>query len=214
MIEKIKVIIKEEVLREASIHQLRQQFVDSGKISSEDFEEIANTTQKSAHVTWLVKMVVNEIIKQEDVYKWKEYFSIFDKHKNKYPYSDINRYKTEQDVHDFIKTSTDIGEEIKQDPSKQKAVSKFDKYKEFYIGDVDGFKVFEIPQGRRDLYGVSCELGSGTEWCTATGKTRSYFDEYIMDDSLFIFINRSTKEKYQFNYARNEFMDKYDTPII
>ena len=214
MIQKIKIIINEEVLREASIHQLRQQFVDGGKIPSEDFEEIANTTQKSAYVTWLVKMIVRGLIKQEDIYKWKEYFSVFDKHKNKYLYSDINRYKTAQDVYDFIKTSVDIAEEIKRDPSKEKATPKLEKYKDFYIGEVDGFKVYEIPQGREDLYEVSCDLGSGTKWCTATGNTRKHFDKYIENDSLFIFINPSTKEKYQFNYYENEFVDKYDITII
>ncbi len=208
----IKKIIKEEVIREASIHQLRQQFVDSGKISSKDFEDIAKTSEKSAHITWLVKMVADGIIKQEDVYKWKEYFDIFEKHKNKYPHGDIFKYKTTNDVNTFIRTTVGIIDLIKKDPSQKKGITKFDKYREFYIGEVDGFKVFEIPQGRKDLYGMSCEIGSGTEWCTATGKTREYFDKYISKDSLYIFVKKG--EKYLFHYADNEFMDKDDLSIV
>jgi len=82
------------------------------------------------------------------------------------------------------------------------------------MSSVDGFDVYELPKGRKDLYGASCELGSGTEWCTATGKTRQFFEEYISSGPLFIFIKPGSNEKYQFSYENNQFMDKYDTPII
>ena len=74
--------------------------------------------------------------------------------------------------------------------------------------------VYELPKGRKDLYGVSCKLGSGTEWCTATGKTKSYFNKYISSGPLFIFIKPGSEEKYQFSYENDQFMDKDDTPII
>ena len=77
---------------------------------------------------------------------------------------------------------------------------------------VDGFSVYKIPQGRTDLYGVSCELGSGSEWCTSTGNSRNYFDDYISNDDLYIFIKGN--EKYQFHYESNQFMDKNDQSII
>ena len=67
---------------------------------------------------------------------------------------------------------------------------------------------------RDDLYGVSCELGSGTEWCTATGKTRRHFDKYISKGPLFIFIKPGSDEKYQFSYETNSFMDKNDSSIM
>jgi len=64
-----------------------------------------------------------------------------------------------------------------------------------------------------DLYGVSCELGSGTAWCTATGNTRDHFDSYINSGPLFIFIKPGSDEKYQFSYERNSFYDKNDQQI-
>ncbi len=204
-----------EIITEVSIDQLKTQFVDAGKISSEDFKEIIDATgNKSAYATWLAKKVADETIKSEDISKYKKYFSIFDRNKKSYPYSDINQYKTTNDISQFIKTSVEIANKETKDPSQQKGVARSDKYKEFYMGSVDGFDVYELPKGRKDLYGVSCELGSGTEWCTATGKTQSFFNKYISSGPLFIFIKPGSEEKYQFSYENDQFMDKDDTPII
>lgn len=202
-----------EALTEVSVEQLKTQFVDSGKISQEDFNEIINVTPKTAYITWLAKKVVDKIIKAEDIYKYKNYFNTFDRRKKEYPFSDINQYKTQDDLSQFISKSVEIADKESEDPSQQKGVSKEDKYKEFYIGSVDGFNVYKLPQGRKDLYGASCELGSGTEWCTATGKTRNHFNGYISAGPLFIFLKPGSDEKYQFSYETNSFMDKNDYKV-
>jgi hypothetical protein len=204
-------VIKKKILLEVSIEQLRAQFAD--KIPTPVFDEIvAAVGQKSAYATWLTKKVADKIIKSEDIYKFKNYFDTFERNKAKYPFKDINQYKTSSDLAKFISASVEIKKKEAEDPSQQKGVAKEDKYKEFYIGEVDGFKVYEVPKGRKDLYGMSCELGSGTEWCTATGKTRSHFDSYISDGPLFIFVKGN--EKYQFHYETNSFMDADDNPIF
>jgi len=211
---KLLTILK-EILLEVSLNDLKTQFVDSKKIQPDEFKEIVDATgNKTAYATWLVKKVADKTIKGEDIYKYKNYFSIFDRQKRQYPSPDINSYKSPQDVSDFIKKSVEIANTEKADPSKQKGVARSDKYKEFYMGSVDGFDVYELPKGRTDLYGASCELGSGTEWCTATGKTRRYFDKYIAKGPLFIFIKPGSDEKYQFSYDSNQFMDKEDNTII
>jgi hypothetical protein len=201
------------LITEASIEQLKTQFVDSGKINQKSFDDIVNTTPKSAYITWLLKKVIDKTIKLEDAYKYKKYFMVFDRRKKEYPYADINQYKSSQDISNFIKTSVDILDKESKDASQQKGVAKSDKYKEFYIGSTNGFDVYMLPKGKKDLYGVSCELGSGTEWCTATGKTREHFDNYISKGPLFIFIKPNSKEKYQFSYEEDDFMDKDDNPI-
>jgi hypothetical protein len=203
-----------ETLTEISVEQLKTQFVDSGKISQEDFNNIINTTPKTAYITWLAKKVADEFIKVEDIYKYKKYFSIFDRRKKEYPFTDINQYKTSEDLNQFINKSIEIADKESEDVSQQKGVSKSDKYAEFKIGTVNGFDVYKLPKGRQDLYGVSCELGSGTEWCTATGKTRVHFNKYISDGPLFIFTKPGSDEKYQFNYETDSFMDKNDRSIL
>lgn len=203
------------LLLEVSLDQLKTQFVDTNKLTDSEFTEIIDATSgKSAYATWLTKMIVSKTIKTEDLYKYNAYFKVFDRRKREYVFNDINQYKTTTDIAKFIDTSVQILNKEKSDPSQQKGISKSDKYNEFYIGSVDGFMVYELPKGRTNLYGVSCELGSGTEWCTATGNTRSHFDSYIKLGPLFIFIKPGTDEKYQFSYEENAFMDKNDNPII
>jgi hypothetical protein len=207
--------LQKPLILEVSVEDLKRQFVDSGKVSEKDFKEVITAVgNKTAYATWLIKKVADRLIKAEDIYKYKDYFSIFDRQKRKYPKQDINQYKTQQDLEAFILTSIEIKEKEEDDPSKQKGVSREDKYRQFYIGSVDGFNVYKIPQGSTDLYATSCELGSGTRWCTATGKTDTHFKDYIKKGPLYIFIRPGSDEKYQFHYEDRQFMDKNDLPIL
>lgn len=203
------------LLFEVSLDQLKTQFVDTGKISDSEFTEIIDSAGgKSAYATWLTKMVATKTIQPEDLYKYNAYFKIFDRRKREYSFQDINQYKTSQDIAKFIETSVDIANKEQRDPSQKKGVAKANKYAEFHIGSVDGFDVYELPKGRKDLYGASCELGSGTGWCTATGKDRDAFDTYISAGPLFIFIKPGTAEKYQFSYETNQFKDQHDIEVF
>jgi hypothetical protein len=203
------------LLIEVSLDQLKTQFVDTGKISDSEFTEIVDSAGgRSAYATWLTKQFVNKTIKAEDLYKYNTYFKLFDRRKREYPFQDINQYKSADDITKFIQTSVELYNRENNDPSKQKGVARSDKYKEFYIGSVEGFNVYELPRGRTDLYGASCDLGSGTDWCTATGNTRRHFDNYIEKGPLFIFIKPGSGEKYQFSYEGDQFMDKDDISII
>ncbi len=211
----INMIRLKSLLFEVSLDQLKTQFVDTGKITDSEFTEIVDATGgKSAYATWLTKHVATKIIKPEDLYKYNAYFKIFDRRKREYPFQDINQYKTTQDIAQFIAKSVEIVNLERIDPSQQKGVAKTDRYAEFKIGEVEGFTVYKLPKGRKDLYGASCELGSGTEWCTATGKTQKYFKHYIAHGPLFIFIKPGSDEKYQFSYEEQQFMDKDDNSVL
>lgn len=208
------------MVNEVSIQQLQTDFVDTGRITKEIFGDILKATQNdSALATWLTARVAGTkkdpaIVKPEDIYKYEQYFNVFKRRKKEYPTSDINQIKTSQQIQNFIKTSTDLASQEEENPSAQKGVSKTEKFKDLKIGDYNGFSVYMIPKGRKDLYPTSCELGSGTEWCTATGNTSSYFEEYIESGPLFIFIDNSDpKNKYQVSFEGEQFMDRYDTPM-
>ena len=207
-------ILLKNLLLEVSLDQLKTQFVDTGKITDSEFTEIIDSSGgKSAYATWLSKKVADKIINAEDIYKYNAYFKVFDRRKREYVYQDLNQYKTINDISQFITKSVEIAAAEQKDPSQQKGIAKSNKYDEFKIGSVDGFDVYELPKGRTDLYGVSCELGSGTEWCTASGRTKNYFDNYIAKGPLFIFIKPGSDEKYQFSYEESQFMDKNDRPV-
>jgi hypothetical protein len=215
---KLITLLKEIALFEISLEAIKDQFVDNPKpnrsITPEEYEEIvAASGEKSAYATWMATKVADKKIKGEDIYKYKDYFILFDKNKRKFPSPDINAYGKTLELSDFINKAIELKSSIEQDPSLAKGVSKSDKYSKFKIGEVGGFAVYKIPQGSDDLYNVSCELGSGTEWCTATGKTRSHFDRHINQGSLYIFDN-GKGEKYQFHYESNQFRDKNDNSIF
>jgi hypothetical protein len=204
-----------KLLLEASLDQLKTQFVDSNKITDSEFTEIIDATGgKSAYATWLTKKVADKVIKAEDIYKYNTYFRVFDRRKREYIFQDLNQYKTVDDISKFITKSVEIANSEQKDPSQQKGVAKTNKYSEFHMGNVDGFDVYKLPKGRTDLYNTSCELGTGTEWCTATGKTDTHFNQYIKDGPLFIFIKPGSDEKYQFSYETNSYMDKDDQSIL
>jgi len=204
-----------EILTEASIDQLQSQFVDTKKISQEDFDKIKDATGgKGAYATWMTKKVADKVLKGEDIYKWKDYFQMFNRRKKDFKSPDINSYKTQSDIGEFIKKAIELKNQEDKDPTKKKGVSKTDKFSDLKIGEVDGFDVYEIPKGRKDLYNTSCELGSGTEWCTATGNTSNYFKQYIADGPLYIFMKPGSDEKYQFHFESGQFMDKNDQSVV
>ena len=222
---KILNILKESILNEVSLDMLRQQFVDTNKMSSDVFDDIVSASDgKSSLATWLIVRVLGRdsrkkskviipSIKAEDIYKWGTYFDIFKRHKKEFPIKDIAQIKSPEEVKAFATKAAEIAREEKEDISKIKGVAKSDKYSKLQIGEVGDFRVYKIPKGREDLYQASCDLGSGTEWCTATGKTDSHFKNYIKQGDLYIFDN-GKGEKYQISMAAGQFMDKNDNDIF
>ena len=204
-----------------SIDMLKDQFVDTGRIRQDAFDKIVDAVNNNAgYATWLTSKVAGSknkkpLIKKEDIYKYKDYLDIFDRNKSKYPIKDINAIKTQSELNDFIKKSVDIKNIETKDISKQTGVPKALKYKDLKMGEVDGYEIYKLPKDSNDLYGAACDLGSGTEWCTATGKTDGQFLNYIQYGPLYIIINKNNpKEKYQFSYEANQFMDAEDNNIF
>ena len=208
-------------LNEVSIDMLQTQFVDTGRIDRNTFNTILDASQKdSAFATWLTSRVagtkkVRPIIKKEDISKYKTYLDIFKRNKREYPLKDINMVKDQNALDDFIKKSREIQAKEEGDISQQKGVSKSEKYTKLKLGEVDGYEIFKFPKGSKDLYGASCELGAGTSWCTATGNTDTWFLDYIDQGDIYVIINKSNpKDKYQFHYESNSYMDPNDIDIF
>ena len=208
-------------LNEVSIDMLQTQFVDTGRIDRNTFKDIVDAAQKdSAFATWLTSRVAGTkkakpIIKKEDISKYKKHLETFKRNKREYPLKDINMVKDQNALDDFIKKSREIQAREEEDISQQKGVSKSEKYTKLKLGEVDGYEIFKFPKGSKELYGASCELGSGTDWCTATGNTDSFFRDYINRGDIYIIISKSNpKEKYQFHYESDSFMDSDDLAIF
>lgn len=120
---------------------------------------------------------------------------------------DINRYKSINELDRFI-NKFDINQILELTPGEwSKAVNNAKKdIRKFYE---DNLWLCVIPENKY----AACYWGSGTEWCTAVRNNDNYFDSYYEDGDLIVLINKQTKEKYQFHFETQQFMDKTDKPI-
>ena len=228
--------ILEQVVSEASIEQLQQQFVDTGKIEPEVFDEIVKATKgKGAYATWMVKRVEDGSIKGEDIYKYEDYLKIFDKYKRQFPSPDINAYKDERSVRDFESKAIEIRErDVEQTggdvenaanlvPSQ--GIQELKSVGIKFLGVVDGYQAFEVPQslkGNTEAWKIyrkhlaNCagrDKGAKIEICTMAGQ--HHFDRELGQDTLYVFFNLGDpKSPYQFSYATNQFMDKNDKRVF
>lgn len=222
MIDYIK--IYEEVLLEATKEQLRQQFKNiDEKIFNEIFEA---DPYNGKYAQWLLKIYELGNLPLEDLYKATEYLNIYHKVKNKLDpkYKNIHQTiaKKVEYVDDFdgqkkskiektqlIKSLQELFQIIKPYKEQNADLSKNEKLKKDNLVYEDEKWEVYIPK----TYEASCKLGSGTEWCTATGKTRNHYDFYSEKGKLFILINKINREKYQFHFEEGQYMDRNDKPI-
>ena len=62
--------------------------------------------------------------------------------------------------------------------------------------------------------GAACELGKGTDWCTAAPGLDYFKHYYKPDDPLFYFKNKKdTGKRFQFHYGSKQFMDEEDSQL-
>lgn len=73
----------------------------------------------------------------------------------------------------------------------------------------DAFWLVIVPKS----YETSCYWGHNTAWCTAYKDTKSYYYDYVSKGPLYININKSNGEKYQFHFETKSFMDEDDMKI-
>lgn len=153
---------------------------------------------------WLLNLYTKKRLKIEDLYKAKEYLSVFTKYINVIEVNDINKYKSLPELYGAI---SEYIENPGTATSKQDAVRKIKE---------DADKVYEdnkwliiIPKTRE----ASCYYGKGTQWCTAADSSENYFDRYNSQGRLYININKMTGEKYQFHFETDSFMDSTDSEI-
>lgn len=135
----------------------------------------------------------------------------FDQNKKQLKNKDIMQFKSVEEVDDYLNNEDNYNELTDRQKLRQtqKNVRNTDV-------DKDATKVFEDSMWEvwvPNTYEASCKLGQGTEWCTATTSTKYYFDSYTRDGKLYININKSTGDKYQFHFESESFMDSDDDEI-
>lgn len=215
---------------------LKNKYVGEGKpISEEDFNKLVDVTGNKFYLlSWLTKKVGQGIVKAEDIYKYKEYFDIFEKNKRKFKFNDIHLYKTADDLKDFLREVLKVREgDIVFDEIKGKdnfvSQNEIEKLQSTggvkYLGMFDNgdyqyqvFQVFGIDKDvwklYRDILGrcKGRDKGAKIEICTVG--QYSYFKKYLTDpkgSSYFLLFNLDDKSSpYQLHYESGQFMDKDD----
>ena len=230
----IKTVINESILSEAfTIEDLKDKFVNKGTIDEETFEEIIGMDLKINYTAWLLKMVNTNLIKPEDLYKFKPYLEIFNKFKNLYPIKDINRINKSEEVEDFIKTSLNISEKDITTGQETKSsknyvtpteISTLERVGISFLGTVSGFQVFKIPYSSdseaawkeyRQILGRCSgrEGGAKVEFCTIA--TKDQYDRHTKQGPMYLFFNMGDPSSpYQFHYESDQYMDRADLPIF
>lgn len=162
------------------------------------------------YFSWIYKLLKNGL-KEEDFYKVKEYLELFNKYINVIPKDmrDIGRYKTIYDLLDVIKKFRDAAESGEEVSTSKKAEKKARLAKEVDVVYNSDRWTVKIPRTEW----ASCELGKGTEWCTAATKSDNRFESHNSDGPLYVLFNKEDNSRYQLHFETNQFMDVNDREV-
>jgi len=229
----IKTLLFEDL--QLQIQNLKNKYVGTDKpISEEDFVNIQDVSNKKFNnIAWLTKKVGTDIIKAEDIYKYKEYFEIFEKNKNKFEQKDLNLYKTKEDVQKFLDKIISIREkdvEFEDIKGQENYVSQSDIEKLTSTGGIDylgmwnGYQVFkvskvseEVWKPYRDILGRCKGRNRGAKIDICTIGNYNYFKRYLKDYKLsnyFLLFNLNDPlSPYQLHHESRQFMDKNDRNV-
>jgi hypothetical protein len=230
-------LVEQLVLESRQEEILRKEFLETGKVSEECFNEIMGMYPSSFANKWLLLRVANGAILEEDVYKFKEYIDIFAKHNKKFPITDLGQIKTSQQIDEFIGKAIEIkerniqavgGEDSKIDPKNLVSgndIAKLESVGIKFLGIVDGYQCFEVPTdlvGNTEAYSTYKAIlakcagrDEGASIAICTMGSQGHFDSYLRNGPYFVFYNLSDKKSpYQFHYESNQFKDKNNLDLI
>lgn len=227
-----KSLLNEEVTPE----MLKQKYVETELVSPETFDEIMSVSKnKINYAAWLTKMVADKNILPEDVYKYEEYFKIFNRFKQHFPIKDINQIKSRPDLKEFMTIvikmrDRDVksDDESKLDSDNYVSPGDMQRLENAgiqYLGMTDGYQVFEVPSSLnkdenawkvyKNILGRCKGRASGEGIDICTFANFSHFNTYTSDGPLFVLFNLGDPQSpYQFSYETNQFMDKNDNPLF
>ena len=144
----------------------------------------------------------------------KDLLNRFESVKNNLKQRDIMRYKSLEEVDNMLNN-----EDSYKDLSKRQELRQVQKAVHRTNVNKEASKVFEDSKWEvwvPHTYNASCKLGRGTTWCTASTESDYYYNRYKQQygGEYYILINKQNpKEKYQFHFESNQFMDADDSPV-
>ncbi len=190
--------------RETVIKSIRRHILRS---IPEDIEE----GQEAMAILWITRVAQNDIINfirdasryhvADDLeYERGNMFERFFHWQQFMEPNDLNKIKSFEELENVTRAAVPV---IKKYQEEQ-AYADASKGKEI-LRDDENWEIVAIHNK-----GAACELGKGTDWCTAAPGL-DYFKQYYTPESpLFFFKNKKTGERRQFHYTSDQFMDEND----
>ena len=178
----------------------REGITDVDKILSA-LEEMDPTTNKQ-YMIWLANQYIAGKFRLEDSPRIKEVLVNFGTLKSRLPEKDIGKY----DLHSLEDTiDKAMGSELGSSDALEAGTFPVVPNSEILYNGPLG--QLAVPKTEK----ASCELGSGTKWCTAA-KSDNRFTYYASEGPLYIWRDKDGS-KYQFHFATGQFMDSGDRKI-
>lgn len=217
--EFIRENIERQLLSEINVVDAYQRFYQ--KVPQEDYKTIISTIQgnnselhqDTKWVLGLYKHWGKTVI--EDLYKLHNdegtgALDIFRRARDRRMTRgiDLNRFKSISELVVWVREELNADEVLGRTKGEMSTAVNKAANDAYFIYEDDIWKVL-IPK----TYEASCYWGQGTEWCTATRSTDSWYKQYSQQGPLFININKQTGDKYQFHFESEQFMDKDDLSI-
>ena len=193
------------LLEAASLDDVHAKYYPS--IQRDTFDRIvaadptSGTDKMGRYGKWLLRLYNGGGLKEEDLYKAKQYLSLFDKFKGRLERKDIGQYGSLPALCDAVRPFESGN--ISANNSEEERRIKANGVKRVYE---DPEWLVVIPLTRE----AACLYGKGTKWCTAAEPSDNYFDDYNDKGPLYININRRDGRKYQIHFESKSFMDARD----
>ena len=216
LVEKFEEELEEDLLNEG-IEDVKKYYPT---IEDKDFERIIKldpTTniekdKVGTYSKWLLNLYKNGKLSNEG--HVTDLLNRFESEKNNLVNKDIMKYKSLEDVENMLNNDDSYKnkthrQEVRQRQKDRRNVD-LNKDAELVYEDSD-WEVW-VPK----TYAASCRLGQETNWCTASTESDYYYNKYkdSYGGNYYININKhNPKEKYQFHFESEQFMDKNDYEI-
>ena len=164
--------------------------------------EAMDPTTNKQYMVWLANQYIANKFRLEDQPRIIDALTNFESIKSRLPEKDIGKY----DLHSLEDT---IDRALGSELGSKEALSSgtFPVVPDSEILYNGPLGQLSIPKTKK----ASCELGTGTKWCTAA-KSDNLFTHYDRQGPLYIWRDKDGS-KYQFHFPSTQFMDSRDRRI-
>jgi hypothetical protein len=178
------------------------------------FFEDADPTPNKQYTEWIIRRFIDGGIRYlEDVDSTvAENLAIYHELKKRRMIPprlmDIGKIKGDTGTNSVMRFFRDVYNIYRELPEQQEKIDKGSS-KEVYEDD-------EIRIVHPEDQKAACYYGQGTQWCTASTKSRNYFKDYNDDGELYIILPKKpghTGEKYQLHFESDSFMNENDVGV-